>query len=502
MKRVQLLCLILIASLSFNGFSQNLSAEFNAISTANDMMGGSLVVFCEGGIIENLAIGKSDLGRNLDMTVDSKYRIASISKTITAIAIMQLVEQNLLDLEDNISTILGYPVQNPNYPADSITVRMLLSHTSTIIDGSSYSSFLGATVNDNPIPNLSEILTPGGSYYTAGQFNNTIPGTYFNYANINYVILGTIVEKVAGLRFDVYCQQHISMPLGIDASFNVNDLTDIDQLAVLYRKPGGVWTPQVDDYNGVQPVWTNLGGYVPGTNGGRFGPQGGFRCSAADLAKIFMVLMNNGAYDGDTLLSPASCAAMYAPEWYYNGNNGNNFFGLFRSWGLGIHRITSLPGNDIALPGSDSLLGHAGEAYGLVSDAYFDRDRKVGFIFLTSGVGIGYQTNSASVFYTVEQEVFAAIENEGNIGVCLTPLGLEPLTDPQAILYPNPAKERIHLHPCSASEGCEVQVFAVDGREVKNTHLNQGDSQMDIQGLDRGMYWLRYAGKRYSFVKE
>ena len=151
---------------------------------------------------------------------------------------------------------------------------MLLSHTSTIIDGTTYSSFLDATVNNNPIPNLSELLTTSGAYYTSGQFNNTVPGTYFNYSNINYVILGTIVEKISNTRFDVYCKQNISMPLGIDASFNVNDLVDIDQLAVLYRKPNGIWTPQADNYQGIQPVFNNLNGYIPGTNGGRFGPQG------------------------------------------------------------------------------------------------------------------------------------------------------------------------------------------------------------------------------------
>jgi len=65
------------------------------------MMGGALVVFCENGIIENISIGKSDFSRNINSSINTKYRIASISKTITAIAVMQLVEQNLLDLDHN-----------------------------------------------------------------------------------------------------------------------------------------------------------------------------------------------------------------------------------------------------------------------------------------------------------------------------------------------------------------------------------------------------------------
>ncbi len=398
--------------------AQDLASQFKTIYSNNDMMGGSLIVFCENGIVENLSIGKSDVSRNITTTTDTKYRMASISKTITTIALMQLVEQNLLDLDADISTVLGYKVQNPHHPDIPITSRMLLSHTSSIMDGSTYSSFLDATVNQHPIPNLSEILTTGGAYYTMGQFDNNPPGSFFNYSNLNYVILGTLVEKVTNLRFDVYCKQKICEPLGIDASFNVNDLTDIDQLAVLYRKTGGIWTPQADNYSGSQPVFNNLSDYITGTNGGRFGPQGGFRCSAKDLATLFLVLMNKGSFNGVTLLSEASCNAMFASEWTYNGSNGNNYNGLFRSWGLGIHRITSTPGNDVALPGSNSMLGHSGNAYGLISGAYFDTVRKAGFVFVTNGVGIGYQTNSHSAFYTIEQEIFDAIESFGTLNSC------------------------------------------------------------------------------------
>lgn len=482
------ICVILIALLSLTSIvkAQTLTNEFNVISGNNDMMGGTLVVFCENGIIENISIGKSDLSRNINSTVDTKYRIASISKTITAIAVMQLVEQNLLNLDTDISTILGYSVQNPNHPTIPITTRMLLSHTSTIIDGSTYSSFLGATVNNNPIINLSELLTTSGAYYTTGQFNNTLPGTYFNYSNINYVILGTIIEKISNTRFDIYCKQNISIPLGIDASFNVNDLADIDQLAVLYRKPNGVWTPQADNYQGIQPVFNNLNGYIPGTNGGRFGPQGGFRCSGQDLAKIFLVLMNKGNFDGDTLLSESSCNAMFANEWTFNGSNGNNYYGLFRSWGLGIHRITSTPGNDIALPSSISMLGHTGEAYGLVSDAYFDTIRKVGFVFINNGIGTGYQTNNNSIFYTIEQEIFSAIENYSNISSCLQTAGFEQIQEDLTLIFPNPTNGLVNIEIQNQTIQ-SIKVYDLQGQLIKETV----ESQFDLSNFSDGTYFIR-----------
>ncbi|NRB60327.1 MAG: serine hydrolase [Winogradskyella sp.] len=480
--------------------AQNLGTEFNLISSNNDLMGGSLVTFCSDGIEENLAIGMSDYDRNINMSIDTKYRIASISKTITAIAIMQLVEQNLLDIDADISTILGYTVENPYFTSSPITTRMLLSHTSTIIDGPTYNSFLNDTNNTIPTPNLSEILVSGGNYYSISQFNNTLPGTYFNYSNINYIILGTIVEKLTNLRFDIYCKQNISDPLGIDASFNVNDLNNIDQLAVIYRKINNIWTAQVDNYQGVQPLFNNLDNYIPGTNGGLFNPQGGFRCSAQDLAKIFLVLMNEGTYDGVNLLSTSSCSLMLSNAWTYNGSNGNNYYGLFLSWGLGIHRITSTPANDIALPGSQSLYGHSGEAYGLVSNAYFDLDRNFGFIFMNNGIGAGYQTNNNSVFYTVEQDVFNAIENLGNIANCSQTMSLNEMQSPGFNIYPNPCSKLVFINH-SKTTPLHVNIYNSAGVLIKAVILESQDNQINIEDLEQGLYFISINNQISKLIK-
>lgn len=482
-------------------FAQNLAGAFSSIAAGNEMMGGSLVVFCKNGVLENLAVGKSDFARNLQATTETKYRIASISKVVTAIATLQLAEQNLLDLDADIGSILGYPIRNPHKPTVAITVRMLLSHTSTIVDGPTYDTFLSATVQNNPIPNLSEILTPAGLYYTPEQFNNNLPGIYFNYANINYVILGTIIEKASNMRFDAYCKQHITTPLGIDASFNVQDLSDLNQLAVLYRKTNGIWTPQIDNYQGNPPIYTNLSGYIPGTNGGRFGPQGGFRCSAQDLAKIMLVLMNNGAINNNSaLISPASCRAMLANEWTYNGHNGNHYYGLFRSWGLGVHRVTSSPDSDVVLPGSAAMFGHAGEAYGLVSDAYFDLSREIGFVFVNNGVGTGYQTNNQSAFYTMEQEVFNAVEHYGNLAACTPPVGTDQPGTTEPFGYPNPVVGYLDLSGLLVDKARTVHIRSIEGRLLNTLHLEKGATTVDVQHLHNGIYLLFVEGKTYRFV--
>jgi len=500
MKHILIILIFLLTTYQ-NIQGQSLSSDLNSIALSNDMMGGAVVVFCENQVINTYYFGRSDFERNIQVNKDTKFRIASISKSITAIAIMQLVEQDILDLNTDISTILGFNVQNPNYPNTAITVKMLLSHTSSIIDGSTYSAFLQATTNINPIPNLSEILTPSGSFYNAGQFNNVLPGSYFNYSNINFVILGTIVEKISNLRFDIYCRQNIFQPLEIDASFNVNDLQNIDDVAVIYRKINSFWTPQADNYQGVQPVFTNLSGYVPGTNGGRFGPQGGLRCTAEDLSKIYRCLFNSNLC-GTPLLSNQSALNMMANYWTFNGNNGNNYYGLFNSWGLGIHRITSTPGNDLVLSGSSAMYGHTGEAYGLVSDAYYDTTRKVGFVFITNGVGVGFQTNNNSAFYTIEQEVFNAIENFGNLSGCLT-LGIdsEINMDDSFFFFPNPTSTSINSITNNMTQSRDIKIFSTDAKLIMETKINSPESIIDVSHLQRGVYILQIDGRKKRFIK-
>jgi CubicO group peptidase (beta-lactamase class C family) len=484
-------------------FSQSLPSQLNTIKNNHDLMGGVVVVFCKNQILESIPFGTADYSRSIPVTDSTAFRIASISKTITAIALMQLWDDGLLNLDTDINTILGYSVRNHYYPSTPITCRMLLSHTSGIIDGTTYSSFLTATYNNNPIPNISELLTSSGSYYSSSNYNNIQPGTYFNYSNLNFGILGTIVEKVSGLRFDEYCQQNIFQPLGIKGSFNVNHISNINNVAVLYRKQGGNWVAQADNFQGVQPVFSNLSGYLPGTNGLRFAPQGGLRASGEDLAKIFMVLLNKGQYNAHQLISAAAVNQMLESQWQFNGSNGNNYYGLFRNWGLGTHIITNTMNNDVVLNGSTKMFGHPGEAYGLVSDAYIDTTREVGLIFMTNGCGAGYSVGSSSAFYTVEQDVFNAIESFGNVNSCTTIDIAVPLAECSGFLYPNPSEGILHLNVMPIHNSNVFEIYNVSGMRLKTINLSENQTSIDIQFLPTGMYILKDISENriYRFVK-
>lgn len=468
-----------------------LSQQIQTIRNQFDLMGGVVVLFCQDSIAYHIPFGWADYGRQIPVTDSTVFRVASISKSVTAIGYMKLVDQGLANLDEDISNILGYTVRNPFYPNQPITARMLLSHTSSIIDGSTYSNFLNATISQNPIPSLSEILTPGGAYYSTSNYNNVLPGTYFNYSNLNYVILGTVMEKITGRRFDEYMRDSVLLPSGVDGSYNVSHISNIDRVAVLYRKINGNWVPQADNYQGIPPNFNNLTGYVPGTNGGRFSPHGGLRCSGKDLSRLFQLLLNAGQAVGTTVLSASAVQQMLADTWTYNGNNGNNYYDLFNSFGLGIHRALGLPGKDVVLPSSSIMFGHPGEAYGLVSDAYVDTTRRLGLIFITNGSGTGYQVSSNSAYYTVERAVFDVLAPYANVMNCIKLTHTPQYEEYSFTLHPNPADDFVVLSVLKGlGETFSYHLFTIQGQLVRTGIIRNTDYALSVSDLPAGVYIL------------
>ena len=123
-------------------FGQDLQTDFQTIGEDFNLVGASLITFCNGEV-NYYGYGVENISTNVATDQNTHYRIASVSKLITAIGAMHMAGwQVALDLDADISTYLGYEVRNPNFPEDSITMRMLLSHTSTLVDGDGYFDIL------------------------------------------------------------------------------------------------------------------------------------------------------------------------------------------------------------------------------------------------------------------------------------------------------------------------------------------------------------------------
>jgi CubicO group peptidase (beta-lactamase class C family) len=317
-------------------------------------------------------IGLADIDRKISVTDSTYFRIASISKVFTGIAVMQLVEKRKLNLDEDIGTYLGYEVRNPHHPQNKITMRQLMTHTSSLTDNGLYDSLLVAARQDPP-PSLSEILRPEGTFSHPATWQAYAPGDSFTYCNLGFAILATIVEKATGSPFYQYCKNNIFDPLGMKASFYIQDVPNVNNIAVLYRKEDSAWMPQTDNYRGQRPKPRNLVAYTPGTNAIIFSPQGGLRSTAKDLSTIMRVFINGGAVGKKRILKQSTVNEMLKIQW-----QGTGMEGYYKKKGLCI-QIT-----DDLIPGV-ALYGHGGDAYGLLSLMYFQPKKKYGMIFIMNG---------------------------------------------------------------------------------------------------------------------
>lgn len=403
--------LVMILAISLQSLSGQMQQEVERIARDYKLMGLSVVAVCDGRIAGEWYTGLRDLERNLPVNENTKYRIASISKLVMTTAMMRLCDEKRLDLDEDAGTYLGFPLRNPAHPDRPVTVRMLLLHTSTINEGTGYDSFLMDTYNNvSSPPSFSELLVPGGRYFTENMWRTESPGEFYTYCNANFGLAGTIIEKITGERFEEYIQKNLFIPMQISGSYIPEGVADINNLAVIYRMEDGKWTPQTDDFKGVMSSPRDFSGYIPGTNGAVFSPQGGLRISAAELARIMVLHINKGRNNGNRIVSARSIRLMHREQFICTATN-NDEKGVRRgNRGLSVQVI---PG-DVAggiLPRRSHMLGHTGSAYGLVSDFFLDPKGKYGFIFITNGIAAGPHEGSSGSFYTFEEALIKALRD-------------------------------------------------------------------------------------------
>ncbi|MEM9386508.1 MAG: serine hydrolase domain-containing protein [Pseudomonadota bacterium] len=379
---------------------------------------------------EGWALGFASLGpMGTDpMRRDHKIRVASISKLVVAIGLMKLVEAGKLDLDADVSEYLGWRLRNPAFADAPITTRQLLTHTSSLRDGTAYSIPAGQGA-------LRDFFTEGsahweeGAHFAAGAGRE--PGAYFTYSNLAFGVLGSVIERQSAERFDRYMARAVLDPLGISARFNACAIAP-GQRAAGFRKrpqegdwnPAGPWVAQVDDgpphcfYGGSDPTFVKsfLQDYELGSNGTLFSPQGGLRASADDLLVVLRMLAGRGMIDGRRILSAGTVETMLAPSWTLNETGSNGLSagevapggptdGLMTSYGLSVHRVDMRRWGFEA--GPRLLVGHLGEAYGVLSHALFDPQSGDGIVTIISGTADdpAAATPGTSPLYRVEEEV-------------------------------------------------------------------------------------------------
>ena len=384
-----------------------LDKEYSALigETGSKVPGLGVIAFKDGEEVYSNFLGFRDVYQQKPMTRYTKLRVASVSKMFTMFTIMQLVDEGKIDLDTDVSEYLGFRLRNPNFPDMPITVRMLASHTSTLRDGKIYSL--------PPQYSIEEFFKPSGKFYDDGVHFGKEDKTYFKYCNLDYGIQGTIIERVTGERFDLYQKKHIFKQLRINADYIVGNLStrDFDNLGTIYQKndggtwnENGDWIAQIDNYAQkpekdmvlVQNPYQretdseySLKGYKVGTNATMFSPQGGLRISFDELSHAMEMIFNDGIYNGKQVVRADLLNELFKKQWIYNeaAENGDTY-GVMFSYGLGFYQIDGAGKARLCKDYEIDLVGHSGEAYGLISGFYFIPGTKNGVFFMTNGEAV------------------------------------------------------------------------------------------------------------------
>lgn len=320
---------------------EKIKVEFSS----KNLMSISYCVLKNDNILHIGALGFADKANKKLATENTRYLIASISKTITAVAIMKLVEQNLISLDDDINQKLPFSARNPNFPNIPITYRMLLSHTSSISDEFQNTLTLDCYGTDCPMTltqYFDNVFLVNGQYYSTDNFSNNSPGTKEDYSNLGSALLGYLVERTTGIPFDEYCKNSIFKPLGMTKTEWRLANTPFSELAIPYYSENSI---------------TNQHYTFPDY------PNGGLRTNVLDLSKFLRMVIQNGNFYGTQILSTATMTTIKTLQFgspdqclsfYYETINGKR------------------------------VLGHSGGEKGATAEMYYDTNTNVGVIVFSN----------------------------------------------------------------------------------------------------------------------
>ena len=327
-------------------------------------------------VINDSVVWANGFGEQPDL--DTVYMIGSITKSFTATAILQLVENNSLNLHDNIENYIPFSVRNPNYPSFPVTTEMLLTHTAGLpanliwsleyylnnetITWINENLDLGGDIiiwDDRPSLEqfLNESLNPGGAYYDDYNWQSR-PGVGYRYSNAGYQLLGYIIEEVTNQSLISYVQENIFDPLNMSRS--------------------GYFYEDFPNSNAIPYEWDNGLVEYPLYNINVTG-AGQIRSTVPDMAKYLTTFMNKGEYKGTQILSHESVELMHTIYEPLTGTSTEGFEIVGYGYGWMIYE--------------GGYIGHGGATPGYSSNLYFKNSSGS-----TVGVFLTFNRGSALIY--------------------------------------------------------------------------------------------------------
>lgn len=327
--------------------------------TATHLPSVSGAAIVDGKIVWSRGFGFRDIDRGLAATDRTLYCIASMTKSFTCLAIMQLAEQGKLSVDDPIGQHIPFDLQAKGEP---VRIWHLMTHSAGI-PALAYAEnvirgMTGGTESWLPIATYADIVTFMGD---AEAWATHRPGERWRYLNEGYQLLGYAIEQISGLSFQEYVTRHILAPLGMDRSFFAKADVDADPDAA---------TPY---------VVTDSGQRIPSVYPyGALSADGGLISNVQDLARYLAMHMNGGELDGVRLLSAAGIEAMHTGR-ILRPEVGNPYGDATYAYGFG----------DTPDFLGHRLISHGGDVGTATGYLGFIPAQKMGIMILSNGSGYG-----------------------------------------------------------------------------------------------------------------
>lgn len=373
MKRLLCLLLVLLMPLAALADTQadpsphaELDAAVDGILKKYKAVGAAVVVARQGEIVYHHDYGWRDKRDKLPVTPDTYFKTASVTKMICAVRIMQLVEQGRLSLDAPIGAYLGFVVYNPRYPDTPVTLRHLMSHTSSL--KSSYSM-------SRPLDQFLDAALGKTSYW-----NKWAPGSRFEYSNLAAGLMGPLMEIVEAQDVNSCMEEGLWGPMGLDAAFRVH-LLDVPENHALRYDASGKLSRARSFY--LNEAWDDF----PDPMNHYKITIGDVWIRADDLCRIGMMLCAGGEWQGRDILSGESVALM------------KDTVMADSPYGLCVERTDTL------LVGR-TVYGHQGRSDGILCGLYWEEESGFVIAVMTNGSSTAQEGRIAKLTRRVFEQVW------------------------------------------------------------------------------------------------
>ena len=264
-----------------------------------DVIGMQVASVGQGELVWHGSFGLKEWQTEKEVNDSTLFQIASCSKPVTSLGIMLLYDRGLLELDADVNSYLPYEIRNPHFPEEAITLRMLLTHTSSLRDDwdTLYPLYTLPEGGDSPLELsyfVREYFEKEGVYYNPEKnFAKEAPKSSYAYCNMGYATLGVVIEEISGMSFPEFMKKEIFTPLGMNSSYwHLKDIPH-DNIARPHRMHPS--TKKDPHY----PEVLNHFGYPSY-------PDGQLRTTVQDYAQIVKLMVNSGQLNGETFMKAST----------------------------------------------------------------------------------------------------------------------------------------------------------------------------------------------------